>query len=150
MQVFRIGLAKYTNSLNASGRAARWNPNDIEMIYTAGSRSLACLENIVHRNQIGLNQSFKVMTIEIPDDLLILTIQQKKLQEGWTEFYQMPITQKMGEDWINEAKSAVLSVPSAIINAEYNYLINPKHPDFKSIKLLKSEIFVFDKRIKMS
>lgn len=150
MQVFRIGLAKYTNSLNASGRAARWNPNDIEMIYTAGSRSLACLENIVHRNQIGLNQSFKVMTIEIPDDLLVLTIQQKKLQKGWTEFYQMPITQKMGEDWINEAKSAVLSVPSAIINAEYNYLINPKHPDFKSIKLLKSEIFVFDKRIKMS
>lgn len=150
MQVFRIGLAKYTNSLNASGRAARWNPNDIEMIYTAGSRSLACLENVVHRNQIGLNQSFKVMTIEIPDDLLILTIQQKNLQEDWTEFHQMPITQKMGENWINEAKSTVLSVPSAIINAEYNYLINPKHPDFKSIKLLKSEIFIFDKRIKMS
>jgi len=150
MQVFRIGLAKYTGSLNASGRAARWNPNDVEMIYTAGSRSLACLENVVHRNQIGLNQSFKVMTIEIPDDLCVLTIELKKLQEGWTEFQHMPITQKLGEDWIKEAKSPVLKVPSAIINAEYNYLINPNHPDFKSIKLLKSEIFIFDKRIKMS
>jgi RES domain-containing protein len=150
MQVFRIGLAKYTSSLNASGRAARWNPNDIEMIYTAGSRSLACLENVVHRNQIGLNQSFKVMTIEIPDDFCILTIEQKKLQTGWTEFHNMPVTQKLGEEWIKEAKSPVLRVPSAIINAEYNYLINPLHPDFKSIKLLKSEIFIFDKRIKMS
>lgn len=150
MQVFRIGLAKYANSLTASGRAARWNPNDLEMIYTAGSRSLACLENIVHRNQIGLNQSFKVMTIEIPDDLLILNITQKNLQEGWTEFHHMPITQKLGEDWIKEEKSAILKVPSAIINAEYNYLINPQHIDFKSIKLLKSETFVFDKRIKMS
>lgn len=150
MQVFRIGLAKYTNALNASGRAARWNPNDVEMIYTAGSRSLACLENVVHRNQIGLNQSFKVMTIEIPDDLRILTIELKKLQEGWTEFQHMPLTQKLGEDWIKELKSPVLKVPSAIINAEYNYLINPKHPDFKSIKLLRSEIFIFDKRIKMS
>lgn len=150
MQVFRIGLAKYTYSLSASGRAARWNPNDIEMIYTAGSRSLACLENVVHRNQIGLNQSFKVMTIEIPDDLRILTIEQKKLQADWTEFHNMPLTQKMGEDWIKDAKSPVLKVPSAIINAEYNYLINPLHPDFKSIKLLKSEIFIFDKRIKMS
>lgn len=150
MQVFRIGLAKYTASLNASGRAARWNPNDVEMIYTAGSRSLACLENVVHRNQIGLNQSFKVMTIEIPDDLSILSIQQKNLVADWTEFHRMPITQKLGEDWIKEARSAVLKVPSAIINAEYNYLINPKHTDFKFIKLLKSEIFVFDKRIKMS
>ncbi|MFA4870642.1 MAG: RES family NAD+ phosphorylase [Pedobacter sp.] len=150
MQVFRIGLAKYTDSLQASGRAARWNPNDIEMIYTAGSRSLACLENVVHRNQIGLNQSFKVMTIEIPDDLVILSIEQKKLQTDWTEFHNMPVTQKLGEDWIIAGKSAILKVPSAIINAEYNYLINPKHPDFKSIKLLKSEIFIFDKRIKMS
>nr|WP_121272999.1 RES family NAD+ phosphorylase [Pedobacter schmidteae] len=150
MQVFRIGLAKYASLLNASGRAARWNPNDIEMIYTAGSRSLACLENVVHRNQIGLNQSFKVMTIEIPDDLCILSIELKKLQPGWTEFHQMPITQKLGEDWIKNNKSAILKVPSAIINAEYNYLLNPMHPDFKSIRLLKSETFVFDKRIKMS
>lgn len=150
MQVFRIGLAKYTHSLLASGRAARWNPNEIEMIYTAGSRSLACLENVVHRNQIGLNQSFKVMTIEIPDELLILNITLKDLQKGWSEFHHTPITQKLGEDWIKDAKSAVLKVPSAIINAEYNYLINPLHPDFKSIKLLKSETFVFDKRIKMS
>lgn len=149
MQVFRIGLAKYANGLNASGRAARWNPNDVEMIYTAASRSLACLENVVHRNQIGLNQSFKVMTIEIPDDLYILTVELKKLPAGWTEFHLIPITQKIGEDWTREAKSAILKVPSSIINAEYNYLINPLHPDFRSVRLLKAETFIFDKRIKM-
>ncbi|MNV74757.1 hypothetical protein D3C71_1680060 [compost metagenome] len=55
----------------------------------------------------------------------------------------------MGENWITEGKSAVLKVPSSIIPAEYNYLINPQHPDFKLIKLLKSESFVFDKRIKL-
>ncbi|SMC95293.1 RES family NAD+ phosphorylase [Pedobacter nyackensis] len=150
MQVFRIALAKYATGLNASGRAARWNPNDIEVIYTAGSRSLACLENVVHRNQAGLNHLFKVMTIVIPDDICILTIEQKNLPVNWSEFNQMPITQKLGEDWIKEKKSAILKVPSSIINAEFNYLVNPLHHDFKSIKLLKSETFVFDKRIKMS
>ncbi|WEK21272.1 MAG: RES family NAD+ phosphorylase [Candidatus Pedobacter colombiensis] len=150
MQVFRIALAKYATALNASGRAARWNPNDIEMIYTAGSRSLACLENVVHRNQVGLNHLFKVMTIVIPDDLCMQTIEQKKLPTNWTEFNQIPITQKLGEDWIKERKSAILKVPSSIIQAEYNYVINPLHPDFKSIKLLKFEDFIFDKRIKMS
>lgn len=150
MQVFRIALAKYATTLNASGRAARWNPNDVEMIYTASSRSLACLENVVHRNQVGLNHLFKVMTIVIPDDLCILSIEQKKLPANWTEFGQIPITQKLGEDWIKEKKSAILKVPSSIIHAEYNYVINPLHQDFKSIKLLKSEDFIFDKRIKMS
>lgn len=149
MQVFRIALAKYAEKLSSSGRAARWNPNEVEMIYTASSRSLACLENVVHRNQIGLNQAFKVMTIEIPDDIRIIQLDIKKLPADWTEFQNMPLTQTIGADWIQDQKSAVLKVPSSIISAEYNYLINPLHPDFKSIKLLKSEVFIFDRRIKV-
>jgi len=31
---------------------------------------------------------------------------------------------------------------------EYNYLLNPAHPDFKKIKLLRTEAFKFDPRIK--
>jgi len=150
MQVFRIALAKYATKLFASGRAARWNPNDVEVIYSAGSRSLACLENVVHRNQIGLNQSFQVMTIEIPDDIRINPVDAKKLPSDWIEYRNIPLTQKIGEDWINDGKSAILKVPSSIIIAEYNYLINPLHPDFKSIRLIKSEPFVFDRRIKSS
>ncbi|RZL59678.1 MAG: RES domain-containing protein [Pedobacter sp.] len=148
MQVFRIALARYANKLIASGRAARWNPNDIEVVYTAGSRSLACLENVVHRNQIGLNQAFRILTIEIPDDLLITAADVKKLGDEWTEYQNTPITQKIGETWVLEEKSPILKVPSSIIFAEYNYLINPKHKDFSFIKLLKTEPFVFDPRIK--
>ncbi|WP_316839523.1 RES family NAD+ phosphorylase [Pedobacter gandavensis] len=149
MQVFRISLTKYATALVASGRAARWNPNDSSVIYTAGSRSLACLENVVHRNQFGLNNSFQVMTIEIPDDLGIASISLKTLPEDWVTFEQMYLTQELGENWISKNKTAVLKVPSSIIPAESNYLINPNHPDFKYIKLLKCEPFVFDKRIKM-
>jgi len=149
MQVFRIALAKYALSLTASGRAARWNPNDVDVIYTAGSRSLACLENVVHRNQIGLDNPFQVMTIEIPDDLYVMSVDLSKLPEDWTAYPNMPITQALGEQWVQQAKSSLLKVPSSIIPAESNYLINPKHADFRFIKLLKSDPFVFDKRIKM-
>ena len=58
MFVYRIALIKYANSLKASGRAARWNPNETEVIYTSANRSLACMENVVHRGQLGLNQVF--------------------------------------------------------------------------------------------
>ena len=148
MVVYRITLAKYATSIKASGRAARWNPNEVEMIYTSGSMSLACLENVVHRNQNGLNSAFKVLTVEIPDDLLILTIPKKSLEGDWSNFEKLPITQSLGAQWILELKSAVLKVPSSIIEGEFNYLVNPNHPDFGLIKLVKSQPFVFDSRIK--
>ncbi len=148
MLVYRIAIAKYADKLAASGRAARWNPNDVEMIYTASSRSLACLENVVHRNQVGLNMAFKVMTIEIPDSISVISINLKDLPADWQDFNRMALTQGMGEKWIREKASAVLAVPSSIIEEEINYLINPKHDDFKLVKLIKTAPFIFDQRIK--
>ncbi|WP_184546668.1 RES family NAD+ phosphorylase [Mucilaginibacter sp. FT3.2] len=148
MLIYRIALEKYAHKLVASGRAARWNPNDVEMIYTASSRSLACLENVVHRNQVGLNLAFSVMTIGVPDTLPIISIKKEDLPPNWQQYDRMLFTQQMGEKWIREKASVLLAVPSSIIEEEINYLINPKHDDFKSITLVKTEPFVFDKRIK--
>ncbi|WP_183575738.1 RES family NAD+ phosphorylase [Mucilaginibacter sp. X5P1] len=148
MLVYRIVLAKYAGKLIASGRAARWNPNEVEMIYTASSRSLACLENVVHRNQVGLSQLFSILTIECPDHIKIKTIALNDLPENWTDFGQMILTQGIGEKWIRENETAILQVPSSIVHEEVNYLINPNHRDFASIKLIKAHPFVFDDRIK--
>ncbi|TSJ35914.1 RES domain-containing protein [Mucilaginibacter corticis] len=148
MIVSRIALRKYANDLQASGRAARWNPNDLYMLYTAASRSQACLENVVHRDRVGLTQLFNVMTIDIPDNLVTHQITLKHLPADWKQFINMPLTQQMGADWIRSNRSAVLKVPSSIIDGEVNYLLNPAHPDYKKIRLVSSEPFTFDQRIK--
>lgn len=148
MLVFRIVLAKYANHLIASGRAARWNANDTEIIYTSLSRSLACLENVVHRSQLGLSNNFCVLTIEIPDSIKVLKIDLGALPKDWTAFENMHFTQAIGNKWVKDANSVVLQVPSSIVPSEHNYLLNPKHEDFKKIKLVALEPFVFDERIK--
>src|SRR5277367_3369842 len=102
MLVYRITQTKYAGKLIASGNAARWNPNDVKMIYTASSRSLACLENAVHRSQAGLSQLFSIMTIEIPDHIKTKTIRLNDLPADWTDYNRMFITQHIGETWINE------------------------------------------------
>jgi len=89
MLVYRITLAKYSGKLIASGRAARWNPNEVEMIYTASSRSLACLENVVHRDKLGLSLVFNILTIECPDAIEIKTVSLKDLPANWIDFDQM-------------------------------------------------------------
>jgi len=149
MLVYRIVLTQYAGKLIASGRAARWNPNDVKMIYTASSRSLACLENTVHRSQAGLSLLFSVMTIEIPGHLKIKTILKDDLPDDWADYNEMAVTQNLGQQWIKENDTAILRVPSSIIEEEVNYLLNPEHTDFKEIKIIKTQPFVFDKRIKL-
>jgi len=39
-------------------------------------------------------------------------------------------------------------VPSSIIPYEYNYLINPNHPDSKKIKVISTQRLVFDGRLR--
>lgn len=150
MQVYRITLAKWADSLYASGNAARWNSKGQLVIYTASSRALACLENVVHRSGEGLQQVFKVMLIDVPESLGILEISPEELPLGWNKSTMdgYEICQHIGNEWLNQNQFPLLKVPSAIIPKEYNFLINVRHPDFRHITLLGQENFEFDNRIK--
>lgn len=148
MNVFRIVLAKWANTLTASGRAARWNATDRFVIYTASSRASACLENVVHRSGRGLQGDFRTMVIDIPDELPTETILVAGLPDNWSAFDQYSGCQHRGDSWLAASKTAVLRVPSAIVPFEYNYLLNPQHLDFKQVRLIAIEPLAFDNRIK--
>ena len=62
MLVYRIVLEKYA-SLYASGVEGRWNSSGAKVLYTASSRALACLENVVHRSGEGLNDLFRTLVM---------------------------------------------------------------------------------------
>jgi RES domain-containing protein len=44
-------------------------------------------------------------------------------------------------------QTAVLSVPSAVVPAERNYLLNPRHPDFARITLGAPQSLQTDTRL---
>ena len=148
MIVYRICLAKWSKKLTASGYPSRWNSKGKFVIYTASTRALACLENVVHRSGEGLNDNFKVMLIEIPKIVITGEVKIDDLPKDWFEFEFYSDCQKIGDKWISDSKTAVLKVPSSIIAKEFNYLINVNHRDFKHIKLVGIEDFKFDPRIK--
>lgn len=148
MIVYRIVLERWSSSLMASGQAARWNSRGRFTIYTAGSRALACLENVVHRSGEGLNQSFRTMVVEVPDGVFIKKTSLDDLPADWHLYANYHLTQTIGDAWLAGGESAVLQVPSAVVPLEVNYLLNPLHADFRQVKLLRVEGFVFDPRIK--
>lgn len=153
MLVYRITQTKFANTLFAPGFAGRWNSENEKVIYTAGSASLSCLEVLAHKTGAALNSGrFSMAMIQLDDDITITEIklpQLQKLNTNWFKVLHYPITQKLGNQWLAEMKSAILKVPSAIVDREYNYLLNPAHPDFFKIKVLDVTAFNFDSRLKM-
>jgi RES domain-containing protein len=147
MNIYRITLAEYATALVAPGSEGRWNSYGNKMIYTAATRSLACLENLVHRDGEGLNELFKVMVINVPDNISVADLLIKDLPADWTLYKKQPYTRSIGDAWLQSFESSVLRVPSAIIQYEYNYLINPAHPEFKHISIAATEDFLFDSRL---
>ena len=150
MEVFRITHRKWSNKLTASGLPARWNSAGVFIIYTAGSRALACLENVVHKGSVDFVIPFIVMEISFPDDLKILEISVEDLPNDWSKSGDIGYRkcQPIGDNWILKSDSAVLKVPSALVPKETNYLLNPNHPDFYKIVINSEEPFIFDDRIK--
>lgn len=148
MEVYRITLSKYADTLIAPGTEGRWNSRGRYVIYTAGSKSLACLENLVHRDSEGLKSNFSVLIIRIPEQLKIATIQEKDLPGDWTKMKMAHHTRKIGNEWLQSLKTPILKVPSAIISGENNYLINPAHPHFEKIGIVGKHVFEFDSRLK--
>jgi len=152
MFVYRISQTRYAHSLHVPGFAVRWNSEGYKMLYTAGSLALSCLEVLAHKSGTSLQAGdFSVAIIDISNEVLIKEITLEKLQaldEHWYSVDNYPLTQQLGDQWLNSMESAILKVPSAIIDMEYNYLVNAAHPDFSKISIANISKFTFDPRLK--
>jgi RES domain-containing protein len=132
--------------MGAALQGGRWNPKGVEVVYAAATVSLAALEVLVQFST--LPRDFVLTEIHIPAAILIESLHEQDLPTDWQAFSPSSTTQEIGRRWAVELRSAVLSVPSAIIPVERNYVLNPSHPDFGQIQFLPSTPFRFDSRLK--
>jgi len=150
MEVFRLSRQKFANDFTGKGAAlkgARWNSIGVELIYTASNRSLAMAEVAVHFTMATLPVDYVMMTIDIPDDILIGKLAFADLPQNWNTFPHINETQKIGDKFVFDNKFCILQVPSAVTKGDFNMLINPNHLDFKRVKVIDVDSFPFDIRI---
>ena len=125
----------------------RWNPAGVPAIYTAESLSLATLEILVHlEHEKLLYQRFVKIPVTF-GPALIKAISRNKLPADWRSLPPAASTQRIGADWINRARHAILKVPSTVVEEEHNFILNPNHPHFSKIKIGKPRRFEFDARL---
>jgi len=149
MIVFRLAKSRYAMDLSGHGAelsGGRWNYKGTRMLYTSDSRALCTTEIAVHVPMGIIPEDYKLVTIEIPDEMKFDTVHINKLPRGWNRFPYAHQTRKIGEAFIKKGMFLMLKVPSAVVQGDYNYLINPGHPEFKRIKIVRTEDFHFDSR----
>ena len=148
MIVYRLTNGEFINDLSGTGAklfGGRWNSVGHPALYTTEHISLAVLEILVHVKSYRRPLDYYLVTIEIPDKENIITIDQQKLKKNWKDDFTYG--QFIGDEFLTTRQSLVLKVPSAIIEQENNYIINPAHPDAGKIKIQASKSFIFDKRL---
>lgn len=105
------------------------------------SVALAVLENLVHMTRADFPTGYVSIAATIPDSLAVTTEQELRETFGNIE------PNRLGDLWFADRMSAVLKVRSAVVGTEFNYVLNPAHPDFNVIAVEPPVPFQFDQRL---
>lgn len=149
LRVWRLVTARFAETA-FSGEGARryggrWNRKGVPVVYTAGSLSLAMLEMLVQDQP--LRARYVTIPAEVPTGLKIERVDIGQLPADWRDPAAMETLRTIGSKWAAGLASAVLAVPSAIVPAETNYLLNPRHPDFGQIVIGGPQVLVTNLRL---
>jgi len=124
----------------------RWNSVGSSMVYTAESQALAALEMVIHLDSSDLLDHYVLFQIGI-DESLVTMIEPTELPRNWRVDPPPMKVREIGHLWVTASTSAALQVPSAILPAEHNFLLNPHHPDFPKLRIGRGTPFRFDPRL---
>jgi RES domain-containing protein len=150
MYVFRIGRETFIRDLTGEGArlyGGRWNRRGISMLYTSEYRSLAALEVLVHTPLQQLPKDLMLLTLSVPDNLRMKTVQMNELPKYWRNYPAPDSLVDFGSEWAELNQSVLLRVPSVVIPWEWNVLINPRHEEMKKIEIVELQPFSFDGRL---
>lgn len=146
---WRLTKTKYLASAwdgeAAKRSGGRWNSIGIAVVYASSNLSLALVEVLVHLPS-GILPAYSAVPVEF-DDSLVTAVTAAQLPVNWKENPPPKEIRTIGDKWFAEGASAVLRVPSVVVPDEFNYVLNPSHPDFSRVMIGTPTPFPFDPRL---
>ena len=147
---WRIVAQEYAESAftgqSSSRVGGRWNSRGVALVYTSSAASLCALELLVHLPQRRDLRDYVIFACTFSDHV-VDEIERENVPSDWRDYPPPEELQQLGDSWVLSATSAVLRVPSVIIDTEFNYLLNPAHPDFAKIEIADPVPFALDMRL---
>ena len=125
----------------------RWNSRGTSVIYVSEHESLAALELFVHTMPMLPAERYFSFRVDW-DDKLTEYFPIKNLPRDWDAEPPGSASMQIGDEWVRSARCVALALPSVLSKGEINFLLNPKHPDFKKVKVGPSVEYRFDPRLR--
>jgi RES domain-containing protein len=144
-----VSAAFASNAFDGEGAriyGGRWNSRGHRAVYTSSSASLATLELLVWMRERETMEPYVLFACSFPDSL-VLPLDRTSLPDDWRAHPSPMSLKRLGDEWLTAGRSAALSVPSAVIETELNYLLNPAHRDFAKIEIAEPVPFSLDLRL---
>lgn len=149
MLLYRISLCKRATDLTGTGAklyGGRWNSIGVPVLYLASSRALAALEVLAHLTNVQDPESFCISVFEVPEDS-VEELEKHLLPKDWNSYPSPSSLKKKGDTFVKNNQSLLLKIPSAIVEDEFNYILNVNHPLLSKVKIVETKPFLFDKRL---
>ena len=148
MLLYRLGQQPHiasTAELGGLYSDGRWHEVGTPILYTSEHLSLAKLE--VLANAATLPRNYFLLTLEIADHASTPYLEIADLPLGWNGLPYRRETAQLAQSWIQAGTHWLLRVPSIHSPNEYNYLLNPLHPDHAQLRIVSTEPHPFDARL---
>jgi RES domain-containing protein len=126
---------------------SRWTPRGLRAVFASATLSLAALERFIHTDPDLEPPDLVAIGIESRPNLRVSSVALSDLPRNWREYPAPSALASIGERWLRAATTAALSVPSVVIPRERNFIFNPAHAEFDTLRVESSEPFAFDPRM---
>jgi RES domain-containing protein len=126
---------------------ARWHTKGRPIVYCAETASLAVLEVRVHLDLSVTPTDYVLMQIAVPETVSSRVLESGDLPVGWRDPGGEHLCRPIGDSWLQECSTALIFVPSVIIECEHNVLLNPMHPNAPEIAISRITPFTWDDRL---
>ena len=104
------------------------------------------IEYFVHIEASDPPKDLVVVAADIPESVSRAVVTPRRLPSNWRQVPAPPGLAAIGDAFAAERKTAILSLPSALVPSESNWLVNPLHPEFAKIRVQPAEPFHYDAR----
>ncbi len=142
-------ISNYADLLGIGGMQAsgRWHTAGRPIVYLAENPASALLETLVHLeiDEEHRPDTFQLLKIDAPEGISSEETSLESLPADWKR--DEDITRGIGDEWLLRSSSALMRVPSVIAPETCNWLLNPRHAEAASLKIVHVERPLYDSRL---
>jgi RES domain-containing protein len=144
--LWRVSNYATLDGLGGMYASGRWHMKGKPVVYCSEDPSTALLETIVHMEIDAEDrpETFQVLKVESSGAVSVERADVAKLGVDWPT--NLRETRGLGDGWLASGRSLLLEFPGVLVPERRNFLVNPRHAEWRKLRIAARYSHAFDSR----